>query len=121
MRVPSVRLLEGVESRLQTPVDDSPDAELRRGLVPKLPALSELPRIQLEEDKEMHRRDCEVREARWDEELAETLTVAEEVRLLVAFPACCSCSDLSWGSFPATKFTPLSEVVGSLNSPLASQ
>lgn len=70
---------KGVESRLQDPSVQSPKGELRRGLVPKLPAVVNLPRVALEEEEEAHRRECEDREGRWDSELAETLTTAEEV------------------------------------------
>ena len=58
----------------------SPKAELRRGLVPKLPPAGELPRAWLQEEEGVHQRQCEEREARWDSELAETLATAEEVR-----------------------------------------
>ena len=54
--------------------------ELRRGLLPKLPPVSELPRVALRRDEAAHRRDCDVRESRWEVELAETLSTAEEVR-----------------------------------------
>ncbi|CAM9569652.1 unnamed protein product, partial [Hapterophycus canaliculatus] len=77
----SADLLEGVETRLRDPgAQGSPGEELRRRLVPKLPPVEELPRELLEEEEEAHRRECEEREERWDSELAETLTTAEEVR-----------------------------------------
>lgn len=48
--------------------------------MPKLPPVDELPREVLKEEEEAHQRECEDREERWDSELAETLTTAEEVR-----------------------------------------
>lgn len=75
-----VRPLKGVESRMQSPdLDLSPAQELRRGLVPQLPAVADQPRVMLKRERESHRRECEGRETRWETELKEKLTTAEEV------------------------------------------
>lgn len=62
---------------------DSPAKELRRGLVPKLPAVVDQPRVFLKRERESHWRDCEARETRWETELKEQLTTAEEVNALI--------------------------------------
>lgn len=74
---------KGVETRLQDPSmqsDASRKADLRRGLVPSLPPVGDQTRAALGTEQKAHQQECEEREARWDAELADTLTTAEEVR-----------------------------------------
>lgn len=47
--------------------------------MPSLPPVGDQTRVALQAEEKAHERECEEREARWDAELADTLTTAEEV------------------------------------------
>lgn len=62
------------------PMMDRLDEELRAGLMPKIstPACDQ-PRVYLAKEEAAHRKECEEREARWEAEVADQQSMAEEV------------------------------------------
>ena len=75
-------LMSGVEFRLENFTDDtnSSQQELGRGLVPRLPPVSDMPRVLLKMEEQSHRNECQTREERWEAELKDKLKAAEEVQ-----------------------------------------
>ena len=73
--------MSGVESRLENFADDtnSCQEELRRGLVPRLPPVGDMPRVLLKKEEQSHRNECQKREEGWEAELKDKLKAAEEV------------------------------------------